>query len=477
MKCSYCEHEIPADSLFCPKCGRPIENMTAKPATVERSTPVNSLNAKNMTDFEVLSETDLGEVTGSTPILVNKVVILKRRGFAECAGTCIMTNLGVSAISAVLLDLICFDVWGAEIDRITSVQYLDLSVKYGDSFGEDVIIPIPNENTRAINVELKRIRYCDGSIVDCSGEKCALPKPHELEEYLESKELAQQYQRDTSVESSLVPVQFGPLWLCSCGALNNNSTQVCEHCHVEKEKIFSLLDTNILAQNHALWIKENAQLERQRQLQQEKLRQEQQEHIRAQERIRQEQEALRLAKVQRDREIAMQKRREAEAAANKKKSIVKIVVGLIIVGLIVVWGIKEAKDSEYRGQLRNMATEEMDASFTNVYADVISVDPYYFVYQYKTTSSGTKIGSGDLWEIVCKCQTVEGKTIWASFFYQRYPGGNYSKREDDYKTLTYSKTNPLRITGSVDTARQVVKELENEIGNILVLDVRQVSNK
>ncbi len=114
----------------------------------------------------------------------------------------------------------------------------------------------------------------------------------------------------------------------------------------------------------------------------------------------------------------------------------------------------------------------MSADYTNVYADVLSIEPVYFVYQYKGSHFGVKIGAGDLWGVVCRCKTVEGKTIWISVFYQYYPGGNNSKNEADYKTITYSSSNPQRITGDVDTAQQVASELECKIGNIYILNVR-----
>ena len=135
--------------------------------------------------------------------------------------------------------------------------------------------------------------------------------------------------------------------------------------------------------------------------------------------------------------------------------------------------VQSARESAFNGQLRNFATEAMNDDYTNVYADVVSMEPVYFIYRYNTTKSGTKIGTGDLWEVICKCKTVEGKTIWATFFYQYYPEGDYSKYEGDYKYFTFSSSNPLRLKGSVDTAGQVDDKLENAIGNVFVLDVRE----
>ena len=109
----------------------------------------------------------------------------------------------------------------------------------------------------------------------------------------------------------------------------------------------------------------------------------------------------------------------------------------------------------------------MKDEYNNVYADVVSIKPEYFVY----TSSGTTYR--EITEVVCKCKTVEGKTIWVVFFSWKYPGGS-AKNEDAYETLTYSKSNPARVTGYVTTSGSVINQLESSIGNVFVLRVESM---
>lgn len=188
-----------------------------------------------------------------------------------------------------------------------------------------------------------------------------------------------------------------------------------------------------------------------------------------------EMENTHVSEIQQERNLAIQKRIAITAAANKKKQKIKTIIILFVVVILAVFIVKEIRSSTYRGELRNFATDIMDESFTNVFADVVAVEPTYFVYRYNTTKTGSKIGNGDLWEIVCKCKTVEGEIIWATFFYQHYPDGDYSQNEDDYKSFVCSADNPMRIIGNVDTARQVVDGLDNAIGNVFVLNVKETS--
>lgn len=171
----------------------------------------------------------------------------------------------------------------------------------------------------------------------------------------------------------------------------------------------------------------------------------------------------------------LQKREVLAEAEEKKKSSTKKIATIAVIMVVLVIIAFCIKDGIYNAQPRNIATETMNKNFTNVYADVTAIKPAYYIYQYKKSRSGLILGDGDLWEIVCRCTTVEGKSIWASFFYQRYPDGNYSKNEKDYEIKYYRKDNPLHLVGKMNTARQVSKELEEVIGDNLVLYVNTTS--
>ncbi len=163
-----------------------------------------------------------------------------------------------------------------------------------------------------------------------------------------------------------------------------------------------------------------------------------------------------------EKKLAILKRIAVTEATKKKKRLIKIIIICVVAVLFTVGIIGAAIDNARNSELRNFATETMNDDYTNVYADVVLVEPEYFIY----TSNGTTYR--EITEVVCKCKTVEGKNVWIVFFSWEYPGGS-TLNEDSYETLTYSKSNPARITGYVTTARSVIKELENSIGNVFVL--------
>ena len=304
------------------------------------------------------------------------------------------------------------------------------------------------------------IRFADGTIEECLGEETKLPEEISLSEHFNSLELTQQYNYETSKKSSLVPMQIGEFWMCSCGKINANSEKECANCGCDKETVFNALDEDFLAERYSAYI-ENKRIE------EEKLKQERERKRLIEQQRQEELERQRVAEIQNERNLAILKRVAVQEAADKRKKIIKIVIISVVVALIAIGIISAAIDSAHNSELRNFATETMKDEYNNVYADVVSIEPEYFVY----TSSGTTYR--EITEVVCKCKTVEGKTIWVVFFSWKYPGGS-AKNEDAYETLTYSKSNPARVTGYVTTSGSVIKQLESSIGNVFVLRVESM---
>lgn len=173
--------------------------------------------------------------------------------------------------------------------------------------------------------------------------------------------------------------------------------------------------------------------------------------------------------IQNERNLAMQKRIAVMEEANKKKKIIKTIIICAVIAIIALLMVNASIDSEHNSEFRNFATKKMDDDYTNVYADVVSMEPEYFVY----TTYGSSPRS--ITDVICKCETVEGKIIWVVIDVWRYPEGN-SYDEMSFKTQYYSESNPMRLKGSVTTAKKVIGDLEDEIGDIFVLDVNELQD-
>lgn len=450
--CPKCKRALPSDSEFCQKCGT---KLSLKSASEEIAPSSN--------DKQLLFESDIMEIKGDAPVVIKSAHLFcsddREKLFLCCKFQC----LSDKAISALMVDVDCFDVWGNQLPTICDAQVLDLNAKRNEEFGYQRKISITDINTRSVKVKLKRIRYTDGTIVECAGEEVHIPEATPLSDHFDSAELVQQYIHEVSGRASFVPQKFGAFWMCSCGCINHQAEELCCSCGANVCVAFDALDEAFLADKYAEYVAA-------KQKQEDQARQEKEKRERAERVCQEQRERERLAQIQREKNIAIQKRVAAIEAENKRKKIITAVIVVIVVAIIAVLIVQSARESAINSQLRNFATETMNDDYTNVYADVVSMEPEYFV----TTKSGSSYLG--ITEIICRCKTVEGKTIWVTINTWDYPGGS-SYDEDKNEAQYYSKTNPVRLTGTVTTAEKVVDRLENSIGNVFVLDVRELNGK
>ena len=449
--CPKCKSTLPGDSEFCQKCGT---KLSSKP--VEEVVPSTN-------NEQLLFESEIMEIKGDSPVVVKSAHLFCSDDREKLFLRCKFQSLSDKAISALMVDVDCFDVWGNQLPTVCDAQVLDLNAKRNEEFGYQRKITITDINTRSVRVKLKRIRFTDGTIAECAGEEIHIPEATPLSDHFDSAELVQQYIHEVSRQASFVPQKFGAFWICSCGCINYHAEEMCCSCGTTACVVFDALDEAFLADKYAEYVA--AKQKREEQTRQERERRERAERERQEQRERE-----RLAQIQREKNIAIQKRVAAIEAANKRKKIITAAIVIIVVAIIAVLIVQSARESAFNGQLRNFATETMDDDYTNVYADVVSMEPEYFV----TTKSGSSYLG--ITEIICRCKTVEGKTIWVTINTWDYPGGS-SYDEDKNEAQYYSKTNPVRLTGTVTTAEKVVDRLENSIGNVFVLDVRELNGK
>lgn len=443
--CPKCKAVLPGDSEFCQGCGTKLSSYIPEPIQ------------SNDTSEELLSEFEIMEVKGSHPIIIQSAHLYCSADREKFYLRCKFKSLSDKVISALMVDIFCLDVWGNELPTIRDAQILDLSPKRDEVFGYSRKIPIIDVNTRTVNVKLKRIRFADGTIEECSGEETKIPAVVTLKEHFNSSELTKQYIYETSNKASVMPMRIGGFWMCSCGKINSDTEDVCVHCSADKKIVFDALNEEYLAERRAAYI-ENKRIEEEKQR---RIEQKRQVEI----------ERQRIAQIQNERDIAIQKRIAAMEAADLKKKKIKVIIICIIVALMAIGIVGGIIDNVGDNKLRNFATQKMSDDYSNVYADVISMVPEYYVYTTNDYSLERRIT-----DVVCRCTTVEGKTIWASISISDYPGGN-AYNEDSLEEQYYSYAMPLRLSGSVTTAKKVQDRLANILGNIYVLDVDDLKFK
>ena len=141
-------------------------------------------------------------------------------------------------MSQLKVSIKAFDVTGKEVRGVDEFQYLDLSAKLYDEFGQKQPIIMPDVTTRSFSVECTTVVFEDGEVWEpVPGNKYKpLPEPTPLAELLGSNDLVEQYRIETTLQSVYVPTEYEDIWVCSCGCANSGVIGNCRRCRIEKSR-------------------------------------------------------------------------------------------------------------------------------------------------------------------------------------------------------------------------------------------------
>ena len=209
-------------------------------AAMRRETPEDSHQQQQSAD-ELLTERELPILQGNAPVLHIKSAIYKKSNgsiYAVCTFSPI-TNISIRAMQ---VDVICYNVWHEQLATVDSFQYLDLETQRYYAFGSNIAIPLPDSNTRNVEVKVRRIMFADKAMLQREGDNIELPALETLDSYFTSKELFEEYKQQTYPNVRYTPVKVGAFWRCTCGALNRDDEASCEQCKDSSEKLFSWMD-------------------------------------------------------------------------------------------------------------------------------------------------------------------------------------------------------------------------------------------
>lgn len=333
LKCPKCGLPLPADSEFCQYCGSELPRSATNEAN-RNQLPVSRSNTettssqpaqavqKEQPSGVILSKNTEQFIQGSIPVLLEKTLISKDTS-GKVYANCSFRPLTKKQIQAMQVDVACSDIWRERVDSVEGFQYLDLRTTRDISFGEEVRIPLPDPNTRVIDVVVKKIMFEDGTLLKQEGQPVKHATPVPLSESL-GKELFEEYKTQTYSNARFVPVSYGPIWVCTCGALNLDEEGDCHVCGDSLASLTSRLDEKRLQEsvNEKKRIQREKE-ERERMIREEaeriKREQEERERIAREEALRLQREREERERREREEQLRIQREREAAEAAERSR--------------------------------------------------------------------------------------------------------------------------------------------------------------
>jgi len=182
------------------------------------------------------------------PIIIEAGALQKDSESGAVIAQIKMRNIGGKAVASCKLSIRAFENNGDEVEGVADFAYLDLNAREGDDFGTKVPIILPNRTTRSFEVDINEIVFMDGSVQKMRNNQWeTLPEPRKIEEAINNKALVEQYKIEVGGSADYLPEKRDGFFLCTCGAVNLDSSDACYRCGNTYEHLVQLIDNEYLS--------------------------------------------------------------------------------------------------------------------------------------------------------------------------------------------------------------------------------------
>lgn len=201
-----------------------------------------------------------------SPVLISAGALLKDNKTGKVLAQLKFKNLSDNIINAVKVSVIAYDISGIELTGVEEYQYLDISIKPAESFGDDKAIILPDINTRNCVIVIKEVVFATIAPWRNNGSITCEPIPEQvpLQNVFNSSGLLEQYKRDTTDYSKYKPAKYLDLWLCSCGTANKRNSQKCSYCNIGLSQLLEATNLERITANYQLYQKQKDKENRER---------------------------------------------------------------------------------------------------------------------------------------------------------------------------------------------------------------------
>ena len=272
-----------------------------------------------MSKYEILERFNGYQYTEGCPVFITGGNLLKDNETKDIYVQLKFKSLSEKVIRAVSIRVDCMDIDDEVREGIKKYSYLDMKLKLGEFFGNDSLVPCPDNGTRNCTIKIISVNFEDGSrwtrTDDAADYEFGTQQRTENWEHSKMLNTLKGVLRSNGVNTDVryVPAMYDKHWICTCGCINSNSDSSCI-CGAVREKVFSAFDIQELKEKYDYEMKEERRKRAEDQ------------------RRKDEEEAKRKAEEER-------RQREAEAilqeGARRKKIAIAVVLGIVLLIIII----------------------------------------------------------------------------------------------------------------------------------------------
>lgn len=156
-------------------------------------------------------------------------------------------NISEKKIVAAKVHLCAYDAMGVALGERIEYSYLNLDVLSGAYWGGDKAIILPDKSSNSFGIIGFSVAFCDGTSwkSESVDTYSSIPASPLLVDELHDMALVEQYCLETTSKAKYVPIEYGSLWRCACGCINQGA--VCTGCNTDKTEAFEKLNIPLLS--------------------------------------------------------------------------------------------------------------------------------------------------------------------------------------------------------------------------------------
>ena len=127
----------------------------------------------------------------------------------------------------------------AKVEEV-KYTYSQLSVQSGATIGNQIPVYLSSNEVKAIVLREVAVVFEDGSSWASAEAWQPLPTQESIRTKLETHHQQVGYRSVFGAKATLVPMDLGTMWLCTCSAPNAQNETECSECHASKEALLCL---------------------------------------------------------------------------------------------------------------------------------------------------------------------------------------------------------------------------------------------
>lgn len=154
-------------------------------------------------------------------------------------------------IVAAKVHLCAYDALGAALGERIEYSYINLDVPSGTYWGGDKAVIMPDKVTNSFEITGISVAFSDGTSWKSESVDtfASIPASPLLVDELHDMALVEQYSLETTPKAKYVPIEYGSLWRCACGCINQGA--FCTGCNTDRILAFEELSISLLSEKMA----------------------------------------------------------------------------------------------------------------------------------------------------------------------------------------------------------------------------------